>query len=235
MDKIEYKSKFLNDGYNTQVLLCYDENYFSVFTIVDKEVSNGIQREEILEQKTTCINFSEDELRYEIDEFSNVKFHGIGFENDIIIQEDLYILFYEDDKDLLIEFLEQAVTNLSSLPINKKYDNQYKFESLAKQKHKPYHFFKDKLKELSFKEKLIYSNRTTTDIYEVSKDGKSFVYYAYVDLLDKEFIIKYNDDLQDEVEKLFYYDESPDDIKKVLTIAATILISFIIIMVYLYG
>lgn len=231
----EFKSQVLSDPLNTQIILSYDERYFHIAKVLDQVVKdedgNKITKRVFKEEKkVSCISFSEDEIDYEIDLHGYVMLHGLGINSDIIIDEDYYLLFSDEDKEKLEKFLDEAKEHFNNIFINQKFDNDFKFESLFSQKYKPSNTFKNNFKAQDWIEELIYTNEedvssTPTRIYKISKDENAFLYYMYSDLKDYECIVKYNDDIKDELEDMFDYgdlDTSNFIIFLILVVSATI-------------
>lgn len=238
----EFKSQILSDVLNTQILLSYDENYFYISKIVDEVVKdedgNKITKRALKEEKkVSCVSFSEDEIDYEIDLNGYVMLHGLGVESDIIIDEDYYLLFEDVDKELLENFLKEVKEHFNHIFINQSFDNDFKFESLFAQKYKPSNTFKNNFKNENWEEQLIYSNEedissTPTRIYKVSKDEKAFLYYMYSDMKDYECIVKYNDDIKDELEEMFDYGDL--DTSNFIIFLILVVSAAIGLLVYLY-
>lgn len=238
----EFKSKILSDVANTQILLSYDEKYFSISKIVNEiekdEIGNEITKRILKEEKkVSCVSFSEENIDFEIDLYGYVKLHGLGINSDIIIDEDYYLLFSDNDKESLEIFLEEAKNYLNKIFINQKFENDYNFESLFSQKFKPSNTFKKNFLEQKWQDELIYTNEedissTPTRIYKVTKEDKSFLYYMYSDLKDYECIVKYNDDIKNEVEDMFDYGDL--DTSNFIIFLILLVSTVVGILIYLY-
>lgn len=236
-DEFHFQSKPLGDVNNTQVLITYDANHIILARIVDDLEDTGNKRALIEDTKALCINFTDEEIRSEIDMHDNVKLHNLGFPSDIIIDEDLYLLFDDEDKNELEKFLNSAEEFLNNLKLNHSFDNTYKFESLAIDKYKPSIFFRKNLKVKAWNERLLYAdtldlNTATTKIFELSKENKSFLYYVYTDLTDYECTVKYNDDIKDELEEIFYYGDL--DTGNFILFFIVIAVAILALLVFLY-
>lgn len=236
MKKLEFKSKILDDEFQSEIYLALDKNFFYNNRIVNDKNNEGT-RVTIKAEPHICINFSEDDVRPEIDHHFNVLFHGIGIDNDLVIQEEEYLLLDEKDKNSLEKFLNKAAKYLNNKYINHKFDNEYTFDSYHKEKHKEKRHFLKKLKENSWVSELKFTDKDEghlclTEVFKVSKDDKSFLYFSYGTSSDYEYIVKYDDDIKEEVESMFY--EKDENVNIYLIPIAFALIIIAILTYYLF-
>lgn len=236
MKKLEFKSKILDDEFQSEIYLALDKNFFYNNRIVNDKNNDGT-RVTIKAEPHLCINFSDEEVRGEIDQHYNVLFHGIGIDNDIIIQEEEYLLLNDKDKKSLEKFLRKAAKYLNNKYINHKFENEHLFNSYHKEKHKEKRFFLNKLKENSWKSELVFTDKDEghlclTEVYKVSKEDKTFLYFSYGTSSDYEYIVKYDDNIKDEVETLFY--EKDENVNIYLIPVVFALIIIVILLYYLF-
>lgn len=232
MKKLEFKSKILDDEFQSEIYLALDKNFFYNNRIVNDKNNDGT-RVTIETEPHLCINFSEDEVRAEIDQHYNVLLHGIGIDNDLIIQEEEYLLLSEKEKKTLDKFLKKAAKYLNNKYINHKFDNEYSFDSYHKERNKEKRFFLDKLRANSWKSELVFTDKDDghiylTEVYKASKDDKSFLYFAYGTSSDYEYIVKYDDNIKDEVEDMFYEKDENVNVYLIPIIFALIIISILV-------
>lgn len=223
-DYFIYESNILKDTQSSRLYIKYNSKNI----LINLFDNNNLSYPEVIHE---CVNFSDEPIKFCLNEEKTFYYcYGLDFEDNIFISENIYTLLNENDKHKLYFFLKKAAEFLNSLLINKIFENKIEFESLAENRHKPSAFFLEKAHALGWKEELIYSNSTdirpsTTEIYKISKNEKIFLYYSFTDWIDEEIIIKYDDEIEDEIEKMIYKE---NERKSLLFKVITILIIFII-------
>ncbi|MGM0519053.1 MAG: hypothetical protein ACQERD_05375, partial [Campylobacterota bacterium] len=158
----------------------------------------------------TCINFSNSKISFIFDEIDkNIKCYGLDVDDNILLSKQEYELIDSEDRVKLYEFLNHAQEFLNHLEVNQDFDNIKEFESLYEDNHIQSAKFIINFKENKWQEKLLYSdshnnNPPSTEAYRVCKGNKCFYFFQFTDYYDCELIVKYNDDVKDEVEDFFY-------------------------------
>ncbi len=220
-DIFRFESKLLRSEVVPKIVIEYNHDFFYI---------NNIPH--------TCINFSNSRISFIFDTVKNeVKCYGIDVEDNILLPRDVYELLDEEDKSKLYDFLNNAQEFLNHLEVNKDFDYVYEFESLYEDNHIQSARFIENFKEANWHQELLYSdsvgnNPPNTEAYKVYKDDKCFYYFEFTDYFNSEVVVKYNDDVKEEVEDFFY--KAKENRNRLYTTWLVIFIILLTFFIFLY-
>lgn len=199
--EVEYGSNRDELHFVSKVLDTPDRAQCNIW-VSDKHVTNQVLRDEINADGTISRPYSDS--YWEILDFKGYEAH---YKREDIVDDEIYALFDEEDKERLLKFIPMLNRHINTLEINQKFTYLKGYDEEEDEIEVDFKKFQERYLQDGWSETILgYTGERhwTHVIYRVSKDNKLFQFTTYASGYRGFGAAKYNDDCKDYVESVLF-------------------------------